>query len=96
MSKTILILLTSTAFGGLVSILINFYQWHVKSKHKTDEEERKQLYDDVQYYHTKYRNDEDEIDHLKEEIRQLKEAQALAETSEKEESENNAKHKLFH
>lgn len=71
-------LLTSTAFGGLVSMLINFYQWRVKSKHETDEEERKRLYDDVQYFHGKYRDDEDEIDRLKDEIRKLKAAQVEA------------------
>ncbi|RMC26039.1 MULTISPECIES: hypothetical protein [unclassified Lactobacillus] len=78
MNKTILMLLTSTAFGGLVSMLINFYQWRVKSKHETDEEERKRLYDDVQYFHGKYRDDEDEIDRLKDEIRKLKAAQVEA------------------
>lgn len=55
-------MLTSTAFGGLVSMLINFYQWYVKSKHDSDEEERKRLYNDVKYYHTKFRDDENEID----------------------------------
>ena len=78
MSKTLLMLLTSTAFGGLVSMLISFYQWRVKSKHESDEEERTRLYDDVKYYHTKYRDDEDEIDRLKEEIRKLKAAQINA------------------
>ncbi|MGL5886452.1 MAG: hypothetical protein ACRCY1_00045 [Leuconostoc suionicum] len=78
MNKNLLILLTSTAFGGLVSILINFYQWRVKLKHDTDEEERKQLYDEVKYYRVKFRNDENEIDCLKEEIRKLKAAQVNA------------------
>lgn len=78
MNKNLLILLTSTAFGGLVSILINFYQWRVKLKHDTDEEERKQLYDEVKYYRAKFRNDENEIDCLKEEIRKLKAAQVNA------------------
>jgi hypothetical protein len=77
MDKTILMLLTSTAFGGLVSMLISFYQWRVKSKHESDEEERKRLYDDVKYYHTKFRDDEDEIDRLKEEIRRLKADQTV-------------------
>lgn len=59
-------------------MLINFYQWYVKSKHDSDEEERKRLYNDVKYYHTKFRDDENEIDRLKEEIRKLKAAQLRA------------------
>ncbi len=79
MNRDLLLLLTSTAFGGFISTLISFYQWRVKSKHDSDKEERKRLYDDVKYYHTKYRDDEDEIDHLKDEIRKLK-AEQINET----------------
>lgn len=78
MNKNILLLLTSTAFGGLVSILINFYQWKVKAKRDADEEERARLFNDVKYYRNKFRADENEIDRLKEEIRKLKAAQVNA------------------
>lgn len=73
MSKNILLLLTSTAFGGLISMLIGFYQWRIKAKRESDEQERDRLYSDIKYYHKKYRQDEDEIDMLKDEIRKLKE-----------------------
>lgn len=78
MNKNILLLLTSTAFGGLVSMLINFYQWKVKAKRDADEEERERLFNDVKYYRNKFRADENEIDRLKEEIRKLKAAQVSA------------------
>jgi len=78
MNKNLLILLTSTAFGGLVSVLINFYQWQVKSKRDAAEEERERLLNDVKYYRNKFRADENEIDGLKEEIRKLKAAQVNA------------------
>lgn len=78
MNKNLLILLTSTAFGGLVSMLINFYQWQVKAKRDADEEERERLFNDVKYYRNKFRADENEIDLLKEEIRKLKAAQVNA------------------
>lgn len=72
LGKNLLLLQTSSAFVGLVSILVNFYQWHVKVKNDIDEEEREQLYDEIEYYRIKFRNDENEIDHAKEELRKLK------------------------
>ena len=72
MTKHIIILLTSTAFGILVSMFIGLYQWHVKTKLEGDERERKRLYSDIKYYHQKYLEDEDEIDLWKNEIRELK------------------------
>lgn len=52
---------------------VSFYQWHVKSKRSSQEEERQRLEDDVEHYHQKWRESEDEIDELKDEIRALKE-----------------------
>ena len=75
MYKKLIILLTSTAFCGLVSMLINFYQWHVKTRNTANDKERRRLYNEVKYYRTKFLNDENEIDHLKEKIRKLKAAQ---------------------
>lgn len=72
MNRDILLLLTFTAFGGLISIVIGLYYWRIMSKIEADETERKRLYNDIKYYHEKYREDEDEIDMLKEEIRKLK------------------------
>lgn len=81
-------LLTSSAFGAIVSMLIAFYQWHIKSKHDFNKEELEQSQNDAKYYHDKHRKDEDyidelyeqhrkdeeKIDKLKDEINKLKEA----------------------
>lgn len=88
MNNNLLLLLRSTAFGGFVSILIGFYQWRIKSKLDSEEKERKRLYNDIKYYHEKYREDEDEIDILKEEIRKLK--SSSIDLSEKEDNTNNS------
>ncbi|MFD1287816.1 MULTISPECIES: hypothetical protein [Lactobacillus] len=72
MTNNIIILLTSTAFGILISMFIGLYQWHVKTKLESYEKERERLYGDIKFYHQKYQEDEDEIDLLKNEIRELK------------------------
>lgn len=71
MSSQITAVLASGAVGSILSVLFTYFMSYQKFKAKQEEEKRKSEISDADYYHKKWREDEDEIDNLRAKIRDL-------------------------
>lgn len=66
------IVLTSGTFGALVSAIIGAWQWYLKYKDDRAKDDENKKKSDVEFYRKKWLEDEDEIDHLRDDNRKLK------------------------
>lgn len=64
--------LTSGVFGAIVSALISAWQWYLKYKDDQKDKDKRSQKNDINFYRKKWLEDEDTIDELKNEIRNLK------------------------
>ncbi len=58
--------------GAIVSALISAWQWYLKYKDDRKDKDSKNQKNDVNFYRKKWLEDEDTIDQLRNEIRDLK------------------------
>lgn len=65
-------ILTSGVLGAIVSALISAWQWYLKYKDDRNDKDSRNSKNDVNFYRKKWLEDEDTIDQLRNEIRDLK------------------------
>lgn len=65
-------ILTSGALGAIVSALISAWQWYLKYKDDRKDKDSRNRKNDINFYRKKWLEDEDTIDQLRNEIRDLK------------------------
>lgn len=65
-------ILTSGVFGAIVSALISAWQWYLKYKDDRKDKDSRNRKNDINFYRKKWLEDEDTIDQLRNEIRNLK------------------------